>query len=123
MDDGEKSIYATNIAIIIQADGVFAPEEEELLDTLSLSTGIDAYAWEAIVNNLPKNAKIDLVGLRRFSNRVRCLEDMIEISLTDGDLADAEKTILFQAAQFVGITHQQVMTIVSEARKRCADPA
>jgi len=116
MDDNEKRAYLRNVAAIANADHVVVAAERTWARHLCETLEFDATEWKALLAEGGRD--IDLRPLKRLSTQVRCLEDMVEISLTDGSMADSEKQLLFSAARDAGITSQQVMRILDEAAHR-----
>jgi uncharacterized protein with PIN domain len=60
--------------------------------------------------------KIKAVG--RFSDKVRNLEDMICMSVSDGELPAAEKKLILSFAKAIHVTQEQVNQILSESKDR-----
>ena len=101
----------------IRADQIVGPEEQSWTQHMCEALDVSPQQWMAILEE-GGGPEIDLTPLKRLSTQVRCVEDMIEISLADGDMADSEKQLLMKAARTVGITSQQVLRILDEAKKR-----
>jgi len=120
MTADETRAYMRNLAIVARADDVVTALEDTLVHEFLRRYDFDEETWKEILKEalVAKNPRIDLRPLGRLSLRVRCLEDMLELSMCDG-IADKEKAVLSQAAREVGITHQQVSQLMQEARARC----
>lgn len=117
MTKEELKIYLANILLVIGADGQCDPVELETVSSIckSLSASEEdlksaARAVEAGVHRLTP------VG--RFSDKIRNLEDMVEVSLSAGDLPDAEKRLILSFAKAINLTQQQINEIVKDIRKR-----
>ncbi len=116
----EQQIYLRNLITLARADGVVLLEENDFLTEACLAIGYD-------MENLPsllaeeKQKKVDLSPLQRYSDRVRCLEDLIEMAMADGEVARDEKIVLFHAAKEVHIDRDTVKVLIQEAQDRRDD--
>lgn len=54
----------------------------------------------------------------RFTDRVRNLEDMIFVSISDGELSKSEKPEILSFAKSIKITQDQLTEILSESKLR-----
>ena len=119
MSPEETRTYLRNLAIVAHADRVMADEETSVIDRILGKRPGGEELWETVLAEAQSGARIDLRPIVRLSDRVRCVEDMLEISLCDGKMDNDEKKVLFDAARNAGITQQQALEMLKEAKGRC----
>jgi len=61
---------------------------------------------------------LDLRPIARYSDRARCLEDMIEVAMVDDDVDLTEKKVLLAAARQAGMPPETIRLLIDEARAR-----
>jgi uncharacterized tellurite resistance protein B-like protein len=119
MNDSEAELYLANVVTASRASGTLTPDEEELLEEVRTSIKAKKSVLKAAVRRA-EDHEVDLTQFARFSDRVRNLEDMIEMVLCDGQLDDSERTVVISAAKQIGITQEQLNLILKEAKRRRA---
>lgn len=117
MHEEQARIYLRNLLAVARADDVVLLDEHNLLAELSAKRGIRVALLNDCLAEL-RPAEVKLTALSRFSERVRCLEDMIMLALVDGDVPNSEKQLLFKAAESADISSSNVVTMIREARQR-----
>jgi len=117
MTNEEKVIYLANIALISAVDGEVTPVEAKAIESIRQDIGATEPDFHKALNVVSQGEhKITPVG--RFSNRVRNLEDMIRVSLSDGEFHKAEKPEVISFAKSIKITQDQVTEILTESKLR-----
>jgi len=113
----EQRLYLRNVVALARADDVIVLDEHGLLDELRQRIGASRQLFDSVLDEL-RPPSIDLSGLGRFSERLRCLEDLIELAFVDGDVPERERTLLFAAARDAGIDAAVMATLIREAQGR-----
>ena len=117
MTNEEKVIYLSNIALISAVDGQVTRVEAKAIESICHDIGATEADLHKALNTVSQgNHKITPVG--RFSDRVRNLEDMIWVSLSDGEFNKAEKPEVVAFAKSIKITQDQLTEILSESKRR-----
>ena len=117
MKDEEKLTYLANAYGLARANRLVAPQEEHLLESIRKAAG----AKKDLLEKAKKRAgrsdfKIKPVG--RFSDKVRNLEEMLLVALSDGDVDEEEKRLILAFAGEVGISQAQLNTLFAESKER-----
>ncbi len=120
MDLHEQRIYLRNLITVAKADDVVLIEENDFLVEVCQTIGYDSETLPALLAE-KKHKNVDLIPLGRYSDRIRCLEDLIEMAMADGEVARDEKVVLFHAAQEVNIDRDTVKVLIMEAQERRDD--
>jgi uncharacterized tellurite resistance protein B-like protein len=109
--------YLANLIMVAKADGSMREEEQEVI----------VWAFEEIharetdfeeANTITENGGYQATPVGRYSERIRNLEDMIFVALSDSALSDPEKKLIRSFARAIGAKREQIDTIVSEAIAR-----
>jgi len=109
--------YLANVAFVSVADGAFSPNEAKAIDSIRKEIGAGEQELTEALNIVARGGhKISSVG--RFSDKVRNLEDMIFVSLADGNLDKKEKPEILSFAKAIGISQTQLTQLLSEAKLR-----
>jgi uncharacterized tellurite resistance protein B-like protein len=117
MTPEEKIQYIANMVLICTIDGNVSPLETIAIESIRRQLGVsESELNEALAAVSRGNYQISPVG--RFSEKVRNLEDMILVSLADGDFAKSEKSELLLFAKTIKITQDQLAEILSESKLR-----
>ncbi|MDT8390567.1 MAG: zinc-ribbon domain-containing protein [Lentisphaeria bacterium] len=117
MDKKQIPTYLANVLSVARADNVIADSEQVALDTLCAEIGAkktDLKKAEKLV------ASTDFVPqpVGRFSDRVRNVEDMIFVSLMDGDLGEAETAIIVSFIKKTELNQEIVDGLMAEGQAR-----
>jgi len=117
MDSKEAVIYLANVVLISAADAKLSQEEGEAIEAVRREIGAsEEQLKEALETVAQGRHRATPVG--RFSDRVRNLEDMVFVSLTDGEMSDAEKPELLSFAKQVKVSQTQITEILAQAKAR-----
>ncbi len=121
LSDSEKAVYLANLIAVSRVDGSVAPCETRVVEAAQKRLG----AGEAELKKAKMMAASDgfqpqPVG--SFSVRVANLEDAVMVSLVDGVLDLAEKPMVFDFAERVGVTSDQLQLILSEVGASLTSP-
>lgn len=109
--------YVTNVVLISAVDGVLSPTEAKAIESICEEIGASENDLDKAVRAVREgDHQIKPVG--RFSDRVRNLEDMIFISISDGEISKSEKPEILSFAKAIKLTQEQLKEILSEARLR-----
>ena len=113
----DMALYLANVALISAVDGKLSPLEAKAIESIRQEIGAtESDLHKAITYITQGDHQITPVG--RFSDRVRNLEDMIFVSLSDGELSKAEKPEILSFAKSIKITQDQLTEILSESKLR-----
>lgn len=121
MTEAEIRAYLRNVVFVAKADEVVDITENLLLQDVCRALGGGRELLTELLGEDRDTLAVDLRPLRRYSDRVRCIEDMLELALVDGDVALSEKKVLLVAAQQAGIAREVVQLLADEARTRRAE--
>ncbi|OIP33012.1 MAG: hypothetical protein AUK47_19690 [Deltaproteobacteria bacterium CG2_30_63_29] len=116
MNAADQRQYLGNLIAIATADAVVLMSENAFLAQVCANIGAPPELLVELLEN--RGSDIELRPLSRYSTRILCLEDMIELAMIDGDVALDEKKVIFVVAQKSGISKDIVLTLIHEARQR-----
>jgi len=117
MTNEEKVQYMANVALICAIDGKVSPLETLAIESIRRQIGAsESDLHEALAAVGGGNYQISPAG--RFSDKVRNLEDIILVSLADGDFAKSEKSEVLSFAKTIKVTQDQLTEILSESKQR-----
>ena len=115
----DKVLYLANVASISTVDGEVSPLEAQAIECVREEIGAsEEDLRKALTSVAHGDHQITPVG--RFSDRVRNLEDMIFVSLSDGELSKPEKPEVISFAKSIMITQDMITKILSESKIRLA---
>ena len=117
MTQQEQIQYLANLYYLAGADRNFEVEEDYILQ--DIAKGIGAGYLEtrkALDRSLEKDFTVKLP--ERFSEKFRCLEDMLFVALSDKKLHQMEKQIILTYAKKLGINQEQFDIIREETKER-----
>lgn len=113
MSEHEKTIFLANVIAIASLDGRLTSGETQMIESVRKQIRArksDANKAEVLAGTLEYTPK--QVG--RFANCVANLEAQIRTALSDGSIADEERSALAQYASDVQVTDAQFQTMVVE---------
>ncbi|KPK76024.1 MAG: hypothetical protein AMJ79_08640 [Phycisphaerae bacterium SM23_30] len=117
MDNEEKMQYLANIYYLVRADGKVERMEEKLYDYIA--KGIEAGYFESLkAKERAQKEGFTIKYPGRWSDRVRCVEDMLLAAYADKRLHELEQKILLQYANEIGIRKDQFKVIMDETKAR-----
>jgi rRNA maturation endonuclease Nob1 len=106
-----------NVALISASDGKLDPREAKAIESIRKEIGAGEQELHEALKVVARGGhKIRPVG--RFSDKVRNLEDMIFVSLSDGNLDKKQKPEILSFAKAVKISQIQLTQLLSEAKLR-----
>ena len=110
-------LYLANVGLIAAVDGKLSPLEAKAIETIRQEIGAtESDLHKAVTSVAQGDHQITPVG--RFSDRVRNLEDMIFVSISDGELSKSEKPEVLSFAKSIKTTQHQLTEIISESKLR-----
>lgn len=115
MHENEIRQYLANVLHIAGSDGTLSNQEnaafQEICEQFKVKKK-DITAAEGLAAN--PHFRVKTVG--RYSDKIRMLEDMVYVAVSDGELVDAEKRIILNLAKEVGISQTSMNTILAQSR-------
>ena len=113
----DKVLYLANAALISAVDKEISPLEAKAIESVREEIGASIEDLRKALSSVAHgDHQITPVG--RFSDRVRNLEDMIFVSLSDGELSKPEKPEVISFAKSIMITQDLLTEILSETKTR-----
>ena len=117
MAEEDRVLYLANIISISRVDGKLGSHEQKAIEEICQTIGarkddLDE-AMKAVAGG---NYQVAPVG--RFSDKVKNLEDMVFIALSDGQLPESEKKEIRSFARAINVNQDQINEIVSESKNR-----
>ena len=117
MTEAEQIDYLANLFFVARLDGRVDSGEDALAETMAKGIGAGYLETRKAVD-LSATSDYAIRISKRFSERVRNLEDMIHMAYhSDGLDADEKKTII-EFARNIGVTQTQLELVRKEAKKR-----
>jgi uncharacterized tellurite resistance protein B-like protein len=109
--------YLANLITIATADELISKEEESAIERVYKEINAkETNLKEAKM--ITKKGDYQVTPVGRYSERIRNLEDMIFVALSDSDLSDSEKNVILTFAKAIGAKQEQINTILSESITR-----
>lgn len=109
--------YLANIVLVSRVDGAVHPLEQEAMENICRSIGASESELDSAVKIVEAgDHKPKPVG--RFSDKVRNLEDMIYLSVSDEQLPASQKRIILSFAKKIKLEQAQINEILSESKQR-----
>jgi len=117
MTQQEQIQYLANLYFLAGADGNFEVEEDYIMQDIAKGIG---------AGYLETRKALDLSGQKdfqtklptRYSEKFRCLEDMLFLAMSDSKLHAMEKEIIVNYSKKLGINQQQLDQIRDETKQR-----
>jgi hypothetical protein len=117
MSDAEILQYLANILLIVGADDKVVRPEGRAMEGVLREVGAGVRDLDQAAEFIHQgNRRVTPTG--RLSDKVRNLEDMVLVALSDGELPDSEKKLILEFVQAIGLGKAHLTQIVAEARKR-----
>ena len=107
--------YLANIIKITQADEKMHPKEQEALGKILERLTVDKDTMEEAIKAVARGDYV-IMPVGRFSDKIRNLEDMLFVALVDGELSPSEKKGMLGFVKKIGLTNEQVKTILNETK-------
>lgn len=115
LTEQEQINYLANIVALAHVDGSLSPKENTAIEEARVALG----AKKSILNAATKAVefgKYSITPVGGFATRVRNIADMLYVCYVDGELAENEKKAVAALCRAVGVTQDQLNTMVKEAR-------
>jgi Zn finger protein HypA/HybF involved in hydrogenase expression len=109
--------YLANIAVISAVDGELHPREAKAIDNIRLEIGAGKEEFHEALNTVARSGHT-ITPVGRFSEKIRNLEDMIFVSLVDGNLDKKQKPEILSFAKAIKVSQSQLTELLSEAKLR-----
>ena len=117
MTKDEQVQYLANIFHVARADGRVSTVEDSMVE--ELAKGINAgYLETRNALDLSMEKDFTFTFPKRFSDRIRNLEDMLFVAYGESGLDDMEKKVIVNYAKQIGITQSQIDIIRKETKAR-----
>jgi uncharacterized tellurite resistance protein B-like protein len=117
MNQQEQIQYLANIYNLATADGSFQVEEDYLLQEIAKGIGA-GYLETRKALDLSQQKDFTVKLPHRYSEKLRCLEDMLFVALSDKKLHEMEKQIILIFAKQLGINQNHMDIIRKETKDR-----
>jgi len=116
MSNSDQITYIANVITIAYADGKVTGEEQNAIAWVRQKNGLSEDDLQAAIR-LVQAGDYDITPVGRYSDTIRNLEDMLLVSLIDGDLSDKEKKAMLAFAKAIKLSQEQIKIIVTETKK------
>jgi uncharacterized tellurite resistance protein B-like protein len=113
----EQVQYLANIYYLAGADGSFEVEEDYLLQDIAKGIGA-GYLETRKALDLAQQKDFEIKLPVRFSEKIRNLEDMMFVAMSDKKLHQMEKKIIVAFAKQLDISQEQLDLVREEAKER-----
>jgi uncharacterized tellurite resistance protein B-like protein len=117
MPSKEFVSYLANLMMISKADGSVSKEEQAAIARVYKEIKANKTDLEE-AKTITEKGDYQVTPVGRYSERIRNLEDMIFVALSDSALSDTEKSLIRSFARETGAKQEQIDTILSEAVAR-----
>ncbi|MBU1260262.1 MAG: hypothetical protein KJ757_04105 [Planctomycetes bacterium] len=117
MNQQEQIQYLANIYNLAAADGNFQVEEDYLLQEIAKGIGA-GYLETRKALDLSQQKDFIVKLPHRYSEKLRCLEDMLFLAMSDKKLHEMEKLSVLTFAKQLGINQDQMDIIRKETKDR-----
>jgi uncharacterized tellurite resistance protein B-like protein len=117
MTDEEKLLYLSNVVFIAGTDHVISEAEAKTIEIVRQQIGASKNDLKKALHAV-NHGKHQLTPFGRFSAKVRNLEDMIFVAISDGEISKSEKPEILSFAKTIKISQDQIRDILSEAKLR-----
>ena len=118
MNPKDAVLYLANVIHISAVDGKLGDDECNAIEAIRKEIGASEEQLKEALSAVAQG-KHKVTPLGRFSERARNLEDMVFISLADGEMSKAEKPELLSFAKQIKVTQAQMTEILAQAKERC----
>ncbi|MGB6377920.1 MAG: TerB family tellurite resistance protein [Syntrophobacteria bacterium] len=115
----ELVMYLANLVSVARIDGSVSPKKSEAVARIQKRMG----AKKTELNKAMKLAerddyKIEPIG--HFTDKVQNLEDLLYVSVVDGEIHAQEETIIVNFAKDIGVTQDQLNLIMGDINRLLA---
>ncbi|MGD9031101.1 MAG: zinc-ribbon domain-containing protein [Desulfobacteraceae bacterium] len=117
MTNDEKMLHLSNVVLIAGTDHVISEAEASAIEVVCQQIGASKSDLKKALHAV-SHGKYKLTPFGRFSDKVRNLEDMILVAISDGEISKSEKPEILSFAKTIKISQDQITDILSEAKLR-----
>ena len=117
MTKEEKLLHLSNVVYIAGTDKVISEAEAKAIEIVRQQIGASEGDLKKALHAV-NNGNHQLTPFGRFSAKVRNLEDMILVAISDGEISKSEKPEILSFAKTIKISQDQISEILSEAKLR-----
>ncbi|MGD8983648.1 MAG: zinc ribbon domain-containing protein [Desulfobacteraceae bacterium] len=117
MTKEEKLLYLSNVVFIAGTDQIISDAEAKAIEIVRQQIGASEGDLKKALHTV-SHGNHRLTPFGRFSDKVRNLEDMILVAISDGEISKSEKPEILTFAKTVKISQDQITEILSEAKLR-----
>ncbi len=114
MGDEDVIQYFANLIAVTAVDGQLTPAETAILEQLRSEAKLTKKQFKTAQDRAAARGFAP-APVGRFSDRVKNLEEMLQVALCDGSLGDAERSLLELFSSRSELTRDQFSRILSEA--------
>lgn len=117
MTKEEKLLYLSNVVFVAGTDHAISEAEAEAIEIVRQQMGASQGDLKKALHAV-SHGHYQLKPCGRFSAKVRNLEDMILVAISDGEISKSEKPEILSFAKTIKISQDQISEILSEAKLR-----
>lgn len=117
MTNEEKLLYLSNVVFVAGTDHVISEAEAKAIEIVRQQIGASKSDLKQALHAV-SHGKQQLTPFGRFSAKVRNLEDIILVAISDGEISKSEKPEILSFAKTIKISRDQITEILSEAKLR-----
>jgi Zn finger protein HypA/HybF involved in hydrogenase expression len=117
MTKEEKLLHLSNVVFIAGTDHIISEAEAKAIQIVRQQIGASEGDLKKALHSVT-NGNHQLTPFGRFSAKVRNLEDMILVAISDGDISKSEKPEILSFARAIKISQDQISEILFEAKLR-----
>ena len=112
----ERIRYLCNLLLMIRRDGVIDPEELALVGEIPEEIGA-APEEQDEAERLVEAGDEEISLPERLSDQIRCLEDLIRLTMVDERITAEEKRMVLETARRIGVSQSQLDRIGRQVRQ------
>jgi len=117
MDNEAKIQYLANIYHLVRSDGQVGSAEEKMMEAVAEGIGVGYLETrKGLDMSMEKDFAVSYP--KRWSDRIRNVEDMLLVAYADQKLSSMEKQVLGEFANKLGISQKQFDVIKEETKER-----
>ena len=109
--------YLANIVSVSRIDGEAHPLEKEAMENICLTIGAKQDELDSAIK-IVEDGNYRPIPVGRFSDKVRNLEDMVYLSVSDGRLPASQKKVILSFAKNIEVSQAQINEILTESKSR-----
>ena len=117
MAEEDHVLYLANIISISRVDGKLSSHEQKAIEGICQTIGARKDDLDEAMKAV-EGGDYQVTPVGRFSDKVKNLEDMVFIALSDGQLPESEKKEIRSFARAINVNQDQINEIVSESKNQ-----